>query len=128
MRLAACLPLLPAGLLAGLLSLPAAPDHAAKKRPYGIDKRIPWTTSRVVGSPNPPAPYRVARAFPKLKVSCPIGVAHLPGTDYLLLIHQASAWGGRGAILRIKDDDNVEKAEPFLPVDGIAYGVCFHPN
>src|SRR5262245_27001040 len=107
MRLAVCLPLLPAGLLAGLLSLPAAPDRGPKKQSYGIDKRIPWTTSRVVGSPNPPAPYRVARAFPKLKITNPIGVAHQPGTDYLLLIHQASAWGGRGAIVRIKDDDSV---------------------
>jgi len=128
MRRAACLPLLPAGLLVGLLSLSAAPDHAAKKRPYGIDKRIPWTTSRVVGSPSPPAPYRVARAFPKLKITNPIGVAHQPGTDYLLLIHQATPWGGRGAIVRIKDDDRVEKAEPFLPVDGIAYGITFHPS
>jgi glucose/arabinose dehydrogenase len=128
MRLAACLPLLPAGLLAGLLSLSPAPDRAPRKHPYGIDKRVPWTTSRVKGSPNPPAPYRVVRAFPKLKITCPIGVAHQPGTDYLLLIHQAVPWGGRGAIVRIKDDDNVEKAEPFLAVDGIAYGVTFHPN
>src|SRR5262245_28926737 len=133
MRRAACLPLLPAGLLATLLSLPAAPpaavaEPAPKKRPYGIDKRVPWTTSRVKGSPNPPAPYRVSRAFPKLKITCPIGVTHQPGTDYLLLIHQAVPWGGRGAIVRIKDDDKVEKTEPFLAVDGIAYGITFHPN
>jgi hypothetical protein len=29
--------------------------------------RIPWTTSRVVGSPDPPPPFRVVRAFPELK-------------------------------------------------------------
>src|SRR5262245_66027036 len=107
MRRAACLPLLPAGLLAILLSLPAAPpaavaEPAPKKRPYGIDKRVPWTTSRVKGSPNPPAPYRVSRAFPKLKIPCPIGVAHQPDTDYLPLIDQAWPGGGPPAAVRIQ--------------------------
>src|SRR5262249_39497397 len=85
-------------------------------------------TSRVVGSPNPPPPYRVRRAFPKLKVPCPIGVAHEPGTDNLLLIHQFWPWGGAGRILRVKDDDGAEKAEVLLKVDGIAYGLAFHPD
>src|SRR5262249_41997828 len=117
MRRAACLSLLPAGLLATLLSLPAAPpasvaEPAPKKRPHGIDSRVPRTPSRARGPPNPLAPYPVVPAFPKLKITCPIGVAHQPDTDYLLLIHQAWPWGGRGAIVRIKDDDNVEMAEP----------------
>src|SRR5262249_38411002 len=58
----------------------------------------------------------------------PIGVAHEPGTDNLILIHQLVAWTGAGKILRIKDDPNVEKAEVLLNVDGIAYGVAFHPD
>src|SRR5258708_1564345 len=32
-----------------------------------IRKRMPWTTSRVTGSPEPPSPYRTERIFPKLK-------------------------------------------------------------
>ena len=27
-----------------------------KRRPYGIEKRVPWTTSRIKGSPEPPKP------------------------------------------------------------------------
>ena len=36
------------------------------EQPYGIPKRVPWTTSRLTGTPEPPPPYRIERAFPKL--------------------------------------------------------------
>src|SRR5262245_36774443 len=106
----------------------AAAEPENKVKPFGIDKRVLWTASKVVGSPNPPPPYRVGRAFPNLKLTNPIGVAREPGTDNLLLIHQLAAWSGAGKIVRIKDDDGVTKAEDFLTIDGIAYGVAFHPN
>src|SRR5262245_55061570 len=32
-----------------------------------IPARVPWTTSRIVGSPEPPPPYRNERAFPNLQ-------------------------------------------------------------
>ncbi len=102
--------------------------EAKKTAAFSLEKRIPWTTSHVVGSPEPPHPYRAVRAFPKLKIAAPIGVAREPGTDNLLLIHQHWPWGGGGRILRIKDDDSVDKFEVFLDIDGIAYGVAFHPK
>ena len=113
-----------AAALAGLL-VPAA--FAAERSP-GLPKRVSWDTSRVVGFPSPPPPYRAVKAFPKLKILCPMGVIHQPGSDYLLLIHQMLAWSGQGKIARIKDDDNVETAEELLAVDGIAYGIAFHPR
>ena len=131
MRLSRLLSSLCAVLLAGVLSLPAAAPRATGRlaeKPFGIQRRIPWTTSRVVGSPNPPPPYRVRRAFPKLKIPSPIGVAHEPGTDNLLLLHQLSPWSGAGRILRIKDADRTDNYEVLLKVDGIAYGVAFHPD
>src|SRR5436309_2065795 len=63
-----------------------------------------WTTSHVIGSPNPPLPFRARQTFKHLTLPCPIGVAREPGTQALLLWHQLSAWGGRGRILRIADD------------------------
>ena len=131
MRLSRLLPALSLVLVAGVVVVPAAVPKSATPsadRPFGIERRVPWTTSHVVGSPNPPSPYRVRRAFPNLKVACPIGIAHEPGTDNLLLLHQLWPWGGAGRILRIKDDDRTDKAELLLKVDGIAYGVAFHPN
>ena len=36
------------------------------RKPFGLEKRVPWTTSKVIGSPEPPPPYRTERVFPKL--------------------------------------------------------------
>ena len=71
-------------------------------RPFGIDRRIPLTTSRVIGSPDPPLPYRVRRVYPKLKLNNPVTVVHEPGSDRLLvIIHQSS---GASRLLRFTDD------------------------
>ena len=51
-----------AGLFVCLVGLAAEPPQAAAPR-----VRTPWTTSRVVGSPDPPPPFKVVRAFPNLK-------------------------------------------------------------
>ena len=67
---------------------PAAKEPAAKTEPA---KRISSDTSHVVGSPDGPPPYRVVRTFPKLKVDTPIAVAHQPGSDRLIIIHQAES-------------------------------------
>lgn len=117
-------------LVAVLLCVPqlAADPGASESRSGQSSKRILWTNSRVVGSPNPPLPYRVRPAFPKLKIACPIGVAREPGSDRLLLIHQDVPWTGAGHIVQIRDDPDVSQAEPFLDVDGIIYGVAFHPR
>ncbi len=95
---------------------------------FGIEKRIPWNDSHVVGFPGTPPPYRAVNAFPKLKIVCPIAVAHQPGSDRLILIQQMFAWGGHGKVLRIKDDPSVETTEELLDLDGIAYGLAFHPD
>ena len=51
-------------------------QSAADDRPYGIEKRVKWTTSRIVGSPDPPAPYRLVRAFPQFIFNEPDRDAH----------------------------------------------------
>src|SRR5439155_23696253 len=69
--------------LTGLCSLrttaePAAPDQPVKK-PYGLEKREPWTTSKVQGSPEPPAPYQLVRTYPNLKFFEALELAPVPG-------------------------------------------------
>src|SRR4051812_17345470 len=93
------------------------PQPQPEAEPSGIAKRIPWTTSRVVGSPNPPPPYRVRRTFANLKAPLPIHVTHEPGTDRLLLIHQLRPWVGPGRILRLKDDGNGAQTTLLLDLD-----------
>jgi glucose/arabinose dehydrogenase len=111
-----------------LVLLFASVLRAEEPSPVGIDKRVFWQESRVVGAPEPPPPYRVQRAFPALEIVCPMAIAHEPGSDRLWIIHQAYAWGGKGRIVRIKDDPAVDSAETLLDIDGIAYGVAFHPD
>jgi glucose/arabinose dehydrogenase len=129
MRLPTCLLLLVAGISLGTLAAaPEQPAPAGGGKPYGLEKRIPWTTSKVVGSPNPPPPYRVKRTFAKLDVKCPIGVAREPGSDRLILIHQHWPWGGSSRLLRIKDDPDTDQQQVLLDSEDIIYGVTFHPK
>jgi uncharacterized repeat protein (TIGR03806 family) len=97
------------------------------RKPYGIDRRIPLTTSKVVGSPEPPPPYRVRRVYPDLKISYPIHVVHQPGSDRLIAIGEASPYGAV-KILRFKDDPKVRDFETLLSLDGVAYDIKFHPD
>ena len=48
---------------------------ADKSKPVGIDKRTPWTSSRVQGSPEPPEPFRTEVAFPGVKFDEPLDMA-----------------------------------------------------
>ena len=51
---------LSAGALVTGLTLSPAPSGLARGEPEKA-VRLPWTTSRVVGSPDPPAPFKVVR-------------------------------------------------------------------
>ncbi len=89
--------------------------------------RTPLTTSTVVGSPDPPPPYRAERVYPKLQMSFPIAVAHIPGSDQLFTITEERSYGDT-VINRIKDDPAVESGEVVLPIKGVAYDITFHPQ
>src|ERR1700730_12490397 len=69
------------GLLASFVAAPPAGKGAAPARPV----RVPWTTSRVVGSPDPPPPFKVVRAFPNLKFKQPLLMARCPGSNRLFV-------------------------------------------
>ena len=58
-------------------------DDATK--PFGLKTRTPWTTSRVVGTPDPPPPYTVQRAYPQLTFKNPVFIAQEPGTDRIFV-------------------------------------------
>ena len=73
-----------ATLFALAVLLAMAPDGQADRRP-------PWISNRVVGSPNPPAPLATERVFPRQRFENPVDLTRLPGTDRLLVAEQ----GGR---------------------------------
>lgn len=122
-------------LLAICLAMPllaaAEEKEEAKKpvtdRPPGIAKRIPWTTSKITGSPEPPLPYRNERAFPKLSFKSPLALMSAPGTDRLFLLEIA------GKVYSFENRPNVEKADLALDLSEIkkgnrAYALTFHPD
>ena len=77
-----CLALLGLSLVSLAISQGASPEEAqGAERPFGIERRVPWTTSRIKGTPDPPLPYRTEPAFPKLKFAEPLAMAHAPGSD-----------------------------------------------
>ena len=101
------------------------PEKSQARRPFGIDKLEPLTTSKVVGSPEPPAPFRTRIAFPKLKLNLPVFGAHVPGSDWMLAGVQTKT-----ALIRFKDSPDVESFETLLelPAETIIYNATFHPK
>lgn len=94
---------------------------------YGVE-RIPWTSSRIQGSPEPPSPYRVERAFPKLKFTAPLDVVTVPGTQRLAVVEQY------GRIFSIPSDEQCEQTDllgdlkQFDPEVVETYAIVFHPR
>src|SRR5216683_1810516 len=109
----------------------------AADRAFGISKRVPWTTSRLTGSPDPPPPYKIVRAFPKLTFKNPLLLTNAPGTERLFIGEQV------GKLYSFPNDPAVGKADLFLDltteihswdpkgkVKGVeaVYGLTFHPQ
>ena len=105
-----------------------AEDRPAPKKSSGLSRRIPWTDSKVVGSPDPPTPYKVVRAFPKLTVKQPLVMAPEPGTDQLFILQHLGTWAGPSRLLRIHDDQGASKTEQLLQIKGLSVGFAFHPD
>src|SRR5206468_1629915 len=122
--------LLAAGLVVRLVSPAAEPPRSGKPL------RAPWTTSRVIGSPDPPPPFKVVRAFPNLKFKHPLLIARCPGSDRLFVGEQA------GVLYSFVDKPDA-KADLFFDlrteirtIDRLpqakeveaVYGLTFHPD
>jgi uncharacterized repeat protein (TIGR03806 family) len=128
------------GALAGAgalcwLSQPTAAEPApakARRVPFGLEKRVPWTTSRVKGSPEPPPPYRTEPAFPKLKFEEPLELASAPGCDRLFV---AGRWGKVWSFVNKKDANRADlalhlegKDDEGKPRKQVIYSLTLHPK
>jgi uncharacterized repeat protein (TIGR03806 family) len=95
--------------------------------PRGFERFMPCTTSRVVGSPEEPLPYRVRRAYPQMPIELPIAVIAQPGTDRMIVINQDRPHGAT-RLMRFVDTPDVEASETLVERDDTAYGIAFHPD
>jgi len=102
---------------------------AGADTPHALPARVPWTTSRLAGSPDPPSPYGVEKTFTRLTWKAPIYLAGEPGTDRLWVVQAAHDKDNTSRILRIKDDPDAGDSEILLEAPNrLIYSVCFHPD
>ena len=87
--------------LAVFLAVGFAPSREAAAEPVKT-VRTPWTSSRVVGSPDPPPPFKVVRVFPRLKFDHPLLIVRMPGSNRLVVGEQ------NGALYSFRDNPDTE--------------------
>lgn len=110
-------------LVAGRLS--AAEDG----KPFGMDRRVAWTTSRVVGTPEPPLPYTVEPVLTNALLKNPLYVIAEPGTRNLIVILQGGEKDRPAKMVRILDEPSAAKLETLLEIPRrLVYGLTFHPG
>jgi putative heme-binding domain-containing protein len=115
----------------------ASPEESATDSALTLPRRTPWTTSRVVGTPEPPPPFRTSRLFPKLAFKHPVVISFAPGSNRIFVGEQ------EGKVWSFPNDPEVEKPDLFLDtrqiiktnpgnenVKGLEalYGLTFHPD
>src|SRR5437879_12747929 len=100
-----------APILLLLSSAAPADEPPATEPPFGLERRLPWNDSRVVGSPDPLSPYKTVRAFPKLPVKQALTMSPEPGTDRLFVLQHLGAAGGPGRLLAVRADPDASEAQ-----------------
>lgn len=99
---------------------PGDSDLPAREESSG---RIEWTSSRVVGSPEPPRPFTTRRAFPSLKHDEAMSLTRGPLGKRLYLLD----YKGRVVSFVEKENSTVEVHE-FLDTGMQTLGIAFHPG
>lgn len=98
-------------LLLASSAIAAEPDPT--KKPFGLEKRIPWTTSKVQGRPEPPPPFKPERLYSKLRFNMTVSLDRLPGTERLLVGEFA------GKVYLLPKDRDAAEAHLFFDMSDI---------
>src|SRR4051812_12176926 len=112
-----------------------------------LTPRPPWTTSRVIGSPEPPPSYAVEPIFTQTAWKNPVFAIREPGSEWLIIVEwpqqtaDAAAPNGQAGektpssrfaparAIRVLDRAGDERTVPFLELkDRAIYCVAFHPR
>ncbi len=112
-----------------------------------LTPRPSWTTSRVIGSPEPPPPYTVDPVFTQIAWKNPVFAIREPGSEWLIIIEwpqqladpaePSSQAGGKkppprfapARARRVLDRAGDERSAPFLELkDRAIYCLAFHPH
>lgn len=88
----------------------------------GIERREPWTTDHLQGTPEPPDPYTTEDAFPKLKFLEPLSVGPIPGSSMMAVATRP------GRIYAFENRPDVSESTLIVDTKRAVYGVVFHPQ
>jgi len=90
--------------------------------------RVPWTSGRVVGSPNPPAPYAARRLHPLIKFEGPVDLCFSPNSQRLFVAEQGGKiWSFNPAEPGSRPSLALDLRKHHRPLDSIL-GFTFHPG
>lgn len=111
-------------VLVAVMANAAAPQKQTdkKRKPFGIDKRVPFTTSKIVGTPDPPPPYVTEIAFPNLKFFEGLEITTAPGLDRLFVAERP------GKVFSFPNSKDASEKKLLVDVGKTVYGLAFHPK
>jgi len=105
------------------------PGQQSSKRPAADSRRVPWTQSRLTGSPEPRPGYRLQRVFPRLKFKQPVVLTTAPGIDRWFLAELDGAIRSFPQNNRSTDQtDLFIDVSQQIPDATRIYGLTFHPR
>ncbi|MFN0128660.1 MAG: PQQ-dependent sugar dehydrogenase [Verrucomicrobiales bacterium] len=90
--------------------------------------RVPWTSGRVRGTPDPPASYVMERVLPRVTLREPVDAMVIPGTDRLAVAEL------KGRLVTVRWHDETANADDFgdirdwNPEARECYSIAFHPR
>ncbi len=112
-----------------------SPDSVTSEEPraraaaaLAVNPRVPWTGSKINGTPDPPPPYTVALAFPHLKFNLPVVLVPAKGTNRLFIGELT------GRVFSFPNDPGCKQADLALDLAKLHpdltafYGISFHPQ
>src|SRR5262245_44596296 len=123
----------------GILIVPIVLSGCTTSEPAASkteSKRAAWTTSRVVGQPEPPPPFKTVNAFPGLKFKRPLAITRAPGTERLFVCEQDGiiySFPNRkdatpDVFFDLKKDVKTLAKHPGAKEFEFVYGLAFHPK
>lgn len=104
--------------------LSQSPTASPTESPKSNGRPI-WTTSKMAGTPDPPTPFRVARAFGGVKFNKPVVLTSIPGTDRMILAEQGGLVQSFSSTGALAEFVNLKAAREDLTA---IYGIAFHPD
>ncbi|MBN9517412.1 PQQ-dependent sugar dehydrogenase [bacterium] len=125
-------------IVLSLFTIAAAGWSAAQPdAPKGaIAPRKAWTTSKVIGSPDPPPKFKVVRAFPNVTFKQPLLIARALGTDRLFVGEQDGVLysvpnrpdAQRDLFFDLRKEVTTLAKNPGAKEIESVYGLVFHPK